>query len=583
VGRPRWRVADIRLVLVGVVLIAAWISIGYRLFEVQGVHAAEYAEPGFDQRVRHEETPAKRGTIYDRDGIELAVTVDASTVVANPSVITDPVATAGALAPILGLDEASLATRLSDPESQFTYVARRIDAAVADRVRDVVSEQDLEGLSIVAEPDRVYPAGSLASQVLGFVQQDDQAGLEGIELEYDDLLSGTPGTRILERDPYGVEILSGELLVEPAIPGSDLVLTIDREIQSAVQEAADQALIDTNAAGATIVVLEVGTGDILAMASAPGFDPNQRDTIDSGAVRNRAVTDVYEPGSTLKVVTISAALQEGIVTPDDAWFVPAELEIPPKEEPYTDEGRTEGAVMSVADIVAHSSNVGTIQIEQQLGTEDFHRYLSSFGLGQSTGSGLPGEVSGLLRPAAEWCPNVCGPSTAIGYRVDVTALQMAALFSTIANDGVWVQPHVVQEIVDSDGIAESTEPQQRPVLSQATAATMRTLLGGVVEVGTGHRAAIDGYTVGGKTGTTQKYLSEEGIYSEDDRIASFIGMAPLSDPRIVVAVVLDSPHGEITEGDRSVDLRFGGVAAAPVFARVAEASLNRLGVAPDAP
>ncbi len=582
-GRPRWRVADIRLVLVGVVLVAAWISIGYRLFEVQGVHAAEYAEPGFDQRVRHEETPAKRGTIYDRDGIELAVTVNASTVVANPSVITDPVATAGALAPVLGLDEASLATRLADPESQFTYVARRIDAAVADRVRDVISQQDLEGLSIIAEPDRVYPAGTLASQVLGFVRQDDQAGLEGIELEYDDLLSGTPGTRILERDPYGVEILSGELLVEPAIPGSDLVLTIDREIQSAAQEAADQALIDTNAAGATIVVLEVGTGDILAMASAPGFDPNQRDTIDSGAVRNRAVTDVYEPGSTLKVVTISAALEEGIVTPDDSWLVPAELEIPPKEEPYSDEGRTEGAVMSVADIVAHSSNIGTIQIEQQLGNDDFHRYLSSFGLGQSTGSGLPGEVSGLLRPAEEWCPNVCGPSTAIGYRVDVTALQMAALFSTVANDGVWVQPHVVQEIVDSDGTTESTEPQQRPVLSQATAETMRTLLGGVVEVGTGHRAAIDGYTVGGKTGTTQKYLSEEGIYSEDDRIASFIGMAPLSDPRIVVAVVLDSPHGEITEGDRSVDLRFGGVSAAPVFAQVTEASLNRLGVAPDAP
>ncbi|MGD2051881.1 MAG: penicillin-binding protein 2, partial [Acidimicrobiia bacterium] len=532
-GRPRWRVADIRLVLVGFFLIAAWISIGYRLFEVQGVHAAEYAEPGFDQRVRHEETPAKRGTIYDRDGIELAVTVDSATVVANPSLMTDPVGTAAALAPVLGLDEASLATRLADPESQFAYVARRIDAVDAERVRAVISDQSLKGLSIITEPDRVYPAGSLASQVLGFVRQDDQAGLEGIELEYDDLLSGTPGSRILERDSYGVPIPSGELLIEPAVPGSDLVLTIDREIQSAVQHAADQALLDTNAAGATVVVLEVGTGDILAMASAPGFDSNERDTIDTGAVRNRAVTDVFEPGSTLKVVTISAALEEGLVTPEDSWFVPAELAIPPKEEPYSDEGRREGAVMSVADIVAHSSNIGTIQIEQELGNDDLHRYLSSFGLGQSTGSGLPGEVSGLLRPAAEWCPNVCGPSTAIGYRVDVTALQMAALFATVANDGVWVQPHVVQEIVDSDGATGTTEPQQRPVLSKATAETMRALLRGVVEVGTGHRAAIDGYTVGGKTGTTQKFLSDEGIYSEDDRIASFIGMAPLSDPRIV--------------------------------------------------
>ncbi len=582
-GRPRWRVADIRLLLVGLVFIASWIGIGFRLFDVQGVHAAEYAGPGFDQRVRHEETPAKRGTIYDRDGIELAVTVDAPTVVANPSVITDPAGTAHLLAPILGIDEASLTTRLSNSESEFSYVARRIDPLVATRVDELITGQDLEGISLTSEPDRVYPAGSLASQVLGFVQQDDQQGLEGIEMEYDDLLSGTPGTRILERDPDGVEIPSGELLVEPAIPGSDLVLTIDREIQSAVQEAADQALIDTNAKAATVVVLEVGTGDILAMASAPGFDPNRRDTIDAEPVRNRAVTDVYEPGSTLKVVTISAALEEGLVTPDDSWFVPAELEIPPKEEPYSDEGRVDGGVMSVADIVAYSSNIGTIQIEQNLGNETFHRYLSSFGLGQSTGSGLPGEVSGLLRPAEEWCPNVCGPSTAIGYRVDVTALQMAALFSTIANDGVWVQPHVVQEIVDSDGNTESSEPQQRPVLSKATAETMRTLLQGVVEVGTGHRAAIDGFTVGGKTGTTQKFLSEEGIYSEDDRVASFIGMAPLSDPRIVVAVVLDSPNGQIAEGDRTVDLRFGGVSAAPVFAEVAEAALNRLGVAPDAP
>jgi len=583
VGRPRWRVADIRLVLVGLVFIASWVGIGFRLFSVQGVHAAEYAASGFDQRVRHEETPAKRGTIYDRDGIEVAVTVDAPTVVANPSVITDPTGTARLLAPLLAIDEESLITRLSNPESQFTYVARRIDPLVADRIRELVADEKVDGISLVAEPDRVYPAGSLASQVLGFVQQDDQAGLEGIELEYDDLLAGTPGTRILERDPYGVEILSGELLIEPAVPGSDLVLTIDREIQSAVQEAADRALVATNAKAATIVVLEVGTGDILAMASAPGFDPNYRDTINPETVRNRAVTDVFEPGSTLKVVTIAAALEEGLVTPDDSWFVPAEIEIPPKEVPYSDEGRDHGAVMSVTEIVAHSSNIGTIQIAQNLGNETLHRYLSSFGLGQATGAGLPGEVSGLLRPAEEWCPNVCGPSTAIGYRVDVTALQMAALFSTIANDGIWVQPHVVQEVVDSDGNPEATEPQQRPVISKATAETMRSLLGGVVEVGTGHRAAVDGFTVGGKTGTTQKFLSEEGVYSEDDRVASFIGMAPLNDPRIVVAVVLDSPHGEITEGDGTVDLRFGGVSAAPVFAEVAESALNRLGVAPDAP
>lgn len=582
-GRPQWRVADIRLVLVGTVLIASWIGIGFRLFNVQGVHAAEYAEPGFDQRVRHEETPAKRGTIYDRDSVELAVTVDAQTVVADPSAISDPVGTAAVLASLLGIDESPLVTRLSDPNAQFAYVARRLDPLVAEEVRLMLANQEIEGVSLITEPKRVYPADSLASQVLGFVRQDDQQGLEGIEYEYNEVLSGTPGTRILERDGYGVEIPAGELLVEPAVPGSDLILTIDREIQSAVQEAAERALQTTNAQAATIVVLEVGTGDILAMASAPGFDPNRRSGIEPSTVRNRAVTDVYEPGSTLKVVTISAALEEGLVTPEDSWEVPFQLEIEPKEEPYTDEGRDHVATMTVTEIVAYSSNIGTIQIQQRLGNETLHRYLGAFGLGQSSDSGLPGEVPGLLRPVEEWCANVCGPSTAIGYRVDVTPLQMAALFATIANGGVWVQPHVVQAIVDSDGRTEINEPLQRPVLSEDTAQTMRQLLQGVVEYGTGHRAVVDGFTVGGKTGTTQKFLSDEGVYSEEDRIASFIGMAPVDDPRIVVAVVLDSPHGTITEGDEIADLRFGGVSAAPVFAEVAEAVLHRLGVAPDVP
>ncbi len=582
-GRPQWRVADIRLVLVGTVLIASWIGIGFRLFNVQGVHAAEYAEPGFDQRVRHEETPAKRGTIYDRDSVELAVTVDAQTVVADPSAISDPVGTAAVLASLLGIDESSLVTRLSDSSSQFAYVARRLDPLVAEEVRLMLADEQIKGISLITEPKRVYPADSLASQVLGFVRQDDQQGLEGIEYEYNEVLSGTPGTRILERDGYGVEIPAGELLVEPAVPGSDLILTIDREIQSAVQEAAERALQTTNAQAATIVVLEVGTGDILAMASAPGFDPNRRSGIEPSTVRNRAVTDVYEPGSTLKVVTISAALEEGLVTPEDSWEVPFQLEIEPKEEPYTDEGRDHVATMTVTEIVAYSSNIGTIQIQQRLGNETLHRYLGAFGLGQSSDSGLPGEVPGLLRPVEEWCANVCGPSTAIGYRVDVTPLQMAALFATIANGGVWVQPHVVQAIVDSDGRTEINEPLQRPVLSEDTAQTMRQLLQGVVEYGTGHRAVVDGFTVGGKTGTTQKFLSDEGVYSEEDRIASFIGMAPVDDPRIVVAVVLDSPHGTITEGDEIADLRFGGVSAAPAFAEVAEAVLHRLGVAPDVP
>ncbi len=571
-----------RVVLVGVVFVMAWAGIGYRLFQVQVVEAAPFVESGKDQRIRVEEIAAKRGTIFDRDGIELAVTVDLPTVIADPAVIVDPEGTAMLLAPLVGGDVDELTDRLSEPESRFAYVARHIDVSTAEEIKTVIEENKLAGIYFEAEPYRLYPAGNLASQVVGFVQQDTQAGLEGLEIEYQDVLTGTPGTQILERDPDGNPIPLGELLVEPAITGVDLRTTIDREIQFVAQQAAEQALIDTGAESATIVVTNPRTGEILAMATAPTFDPNDRSNIDAAAVRNRAVTDIYEPGSTLKVVTVAAALDQGIVTPRDSWWVPAEYEVEGKEEPYSDVKRTEGRHLSVAEILQTSSNVGTIQIQEKLGNELHHQYLEAFGLGHVSGEGIPGEVPGLLRPVADWVSATAGASTAIGYRVDVTALQMAALFGTIANNGVWVEPHLVSEMIYPDGSREVTVPSQRPVLKQETALQMRELLWAVVADGTGHRAAIEGYSIGGKTGTTEKFLYEEGVYSEDDRIASFIGIAPINDPEIVIAVVLDSPHGEIEENGTTVELKFGGVSAAPVFARVAETALQALGVAPDA-
>jgi cell division protein FtsI (penicillin-binding protein 3) len=578
--RPTWRLRDLRVVLVGIVFVLAWLGIGYRLFQVQVVEAATFVADGEDQRIRVEEIAAKRGTIFDRDGIELAVTVDLPTVVANPSAIFDPQGTAELLAPLLGGDVATLAARLDQPESQFTYIKRHIDVAVAEQVRVMLEENKVEGIYLRNEPYRVYPAGDLAAQLLGFVQQDTQDGLEGLEGLYDDLLTGTPGTQILERDPDGNPIPLGELLITPAIAGFDVRTTIDREIQYIAQQAAADAVAETGALAATIVVLDPRTGEVLAMATAPTYDPNNRDTIDAAAVRNRAVTDVYEPGSTLKVVTVAAALDEDKVVPQDTWWVPAAYEVDGKEEPYTDVNRTEGRVMSVAEIITKSSNVGTIQIQELLGNDLHYKYLEAFGLGQAAGE-FPGEVPGLLHPVRDWVSATAGASTAIGYRVDVTALQMAAVFGTIANNGVWVEPHVVSELIRSDGSLEVTVPSQRPVLSEATASQMRELLQGVVEQGTGRRASIEDYAVGGKTGTTEKFLFEEGFYSEDDRIASFIGIAPIDNPEIVIAVVLDSPHGEIEEDGRTVELKFGGVSAAPVFARVAEAALQALGVAPD--
>ncbi len=576
-GRRQGRGREGRLIVVGAVLVLAWFGLGYRLFEVQALEAETYASEGLDQRVRHEELPATRGTIYDRDGVELAVTVDATTVIANPSRVTDPAATARILAQFVGVDAAVLRDRLSGT-GQFAYVARSLDRDTADAVRRAVEHFELTGVSFTTEPKRMYPAGALASALIGFVRSDTQQGLEGLEFAIDEELTGTPGIQIVERDAYGTPIPQAELLIEPAVPGSDVVLTIDREIQYIAETALADALTRTNATAGTVVVLDVHNGEVLAMANAPGFDPNERSSVTPDLYRNRAISDVYEPGSTLKVVTIAAALNEEVVSVGTTFEVPPELPI--HDKTYTDVGRRETETMNVAQIVARSSNIGTIMVQDHLGNELHHEYLSRFGLGAITGSDLPAEASGKVHSLDNWCETTCGPSTAIGYRVDVTPLQMASVFATIANDGVWVEPHVIKEVIDGNGNRAVPDRVERPVVSAGTAATMRLLLQGVVETGTGSRAAITGYSVGGKTGTTEKLIPGVG-YSDTDRIASFIGIAPIDAPEVVIAVVLDSPHGDVDEGgDEPAKLEFGGVSAAPVFAQVAEATLHQLGIAP---
>ena len=574
--RPLWRLTEVRLVLVGAFFLLAWAGVGYRLLVVQGLDGAQFAQRGFDQRVRQEEIAAPRGTIFDRDGVELAVTVQARSLVADPRAVADPAETAELLAPLVGANYVDLVERLNG-EGQFAYMARHLETAEAVDVQGVIEESELEGLYFVGEPKRVYPAGPLAAHVIGFVRVDDNVGLEGLEMVLDSVLSGTSGSRIAERDPAGRAIPQGRFVVEPAQPGADVILTIDREIQFAAEQALETAMMRTRAAGGSVVVLSPRSGEILAMASAPSFDPNERAQLDPAVARNRAVTDTYEPGSTLKVITFAAALEEGLVRPGTTLEVPQTLEVASKE--YVDIGR-HPTVMTVADIVARSSNVGTILIQQMLGNDRHFAYLDAFGLGDLAASDVAGELPGRLYDVSEWCHSTCGPSTAIGYRVDVTALQMAAVFATIANDGEWVQPHVVAEIVEGDGAKTVSDPERRRVLSEPTALPLRRLLRGVVEQGTGWRAAVDGFTVGGKTGTTEKFIPEAKKYSVTDRIASFIGFAPTDKPEIVVAVVLDTPNGELDDG---TDLRFGGAAAAPVFAEVAEAALHHLGVSPDLP
>ena len=559
---PR-RFLNARLVTIVVVLMLAWLGMGFRLWVVQAANAQEFAERGLSQRLQREVLAADRGTIFDRDGREIAVTVDAVTVYANPQEIGDAESAARALAPILGRSPVDLARALSQ-ESTFVYLARQLDRDVIAAVRAA----DITGVYMLDEPRRTYPLGEIAAQILGFVRADDNLGLEGLEAYYDAELAGTPGELLVERDPYGRTIPQGEYSVVPAEPGADLVLTLKTEIQYAAHGALADALERTGAQSGSVVVLDARNGAVLAMVNLPTFDPNDRSSLDPEAVRNRAVTDVFEPGSTQKLVTIAGALEDGYVTPNSTFEIPDRIEI---LETVFEDVTVHPDTLTVTGIVAHSSNLGTILVAEELGIRALHQWLFSFGEGSQTGIDFPGEAPGVLRAPEDWCTTTCLAGTSIGYHVSVTPLQMAMAYAVVANDGTWVQPHLVDQIVDSAGVRTTIRPLERRVLSQVTSAQLRIMLEAVVDEGTGAKAAVPGYRVGGKTGTTQKFIESDGAYSDEDVVASFVGMAPIEDPRIVVAVVLDAPRTDAS----------GGSGAAPVFAEVMRAALHQLGIPPD--
>jgi cell division protein FtsI (penicillin-binding protein 3) len=447
----------------------------------------------------------------------------------------------------------------------FVYLARQLSPEEAEPIR----EADLPGVYFLTEPKRVYPAGGLVVHVIGIVRSDDNEGLEGLELQYDRALAGTPGELLVERDPEGLVIPQGEYRVVPAEQGSDLVTTIKVEVQYAAEQALIRGMARTGAKSGSIVVIDPTTGEILAMVNLPAYDPNDREAVPRGAIRNRAVTDVFEPGSTQKAVTVSGALEFGLVTPATSFDIPDEIEI---QDTVFEDFTVHPDRLTVTQIVTHSSNLGTILLGDLMGAPRLHDALSAFGEGAQTGIDFPGEAAGVLRPAEEWCLTTCLAGTSIGYHVSVTPLQMAMVYAAIANDGVWVQPHLVKEIVDGSGSRQVIVPEERQVISARTARQVRAMLEAVVESGTGSLAAVAGYRVGGKTGTTEKYLSDTQSYSEEDVVASFIGMAPVDTPRVVIAVVLDGP----------VDDASGGRGAAPIFAEVMLAALHQLGIPPDA-
>lgn len=538
-------------------------AIFVRLTVLQVSQAADLQDRALDQRLRTVEIPAQRGHVLDRSGDALALTLPARDVYADPRFVTEPWAYATKLAPFLGVDAGDLVDTLSREDTSFVYLAREVGLVVANDVADL----ELPGIGLLPSSRRFYPAGPLASQVLGFVGIDGE-GLAGLEIEYQDLLAGTPGERTQELDPLGKPIAGGvDIEVEP-FPGSSIVTTIDRDLQYQAQAALEQAVAAQHARGGSIVVLVPSTGDILAIASYPWFDPNHFVEAKDGQVRARAITDAFEPGSTNKIITAAAAIQEQVLGLDERVTVPWEMRV---DEFFTIHDSHPHAVMqmTLGDIIAESSNIGAAKVGALVGASDLASYLARFGLGQQTGVGFPGESSGIMLPLYRWGAASLA-TIAYGQGISATPLQMASVFATIANGGRWVQPRLVSATVGPEGTTHPlpASPSRR-VVSTETASIVTQMLAYAVEYGTGVNARIHGYQVAGKTGTARIPLKDGPGYVTGQYMASFIGYLPAGDPQVVVAAILDRPAQD-----------YGGLAAAPLFREVARAAIARLRIEP---
>ena len=554
--RRRRNPADRRIRLLLAVLVLAFAATLGRAVWLQGVRAAPLARMAESQHREVIAVPARRGTIFDRTGSPLAVGQQATTVAADPRLIKDPRMVARVAATDLGVDADALAARLADRAKGFVYVARQADPKKAAKL----ARRRIQGLDFYPEERRAYPQRSVASHVLGFAGIDNE-GLAGLELSLDRTLAGKPGRKTIVKDPAGraLEVVARV----PERDGRDVYLTIDHTIQATAEGVLRQTVEDSGAKAASAVVLDPRTGEILAMAVAPGFDANRFGRTPPERVKNRIVTDTYEPGSTFKLVTAAGVLSERLVTPETAFTLPYRIRV--ADRVIHDSHPRPTMRMSVAQILSLSSNVGTVTLAQLLGREHLTKWIDRFGFGRSTGLGFPGESAGIL---PQWSGSTIG-NVPIGQGIAVTALQMASAYAVVANRGVRVEPHLVDRI----GGGPRTLPKRRRVMTPQLADTLSTLLRGVVdEGGTGTEAAIPGYLVAGKTGTAQK-PDPTGGYSSSRYVASFVGFVPATDPRLVVLVTVDEPHSSI----------WGGVVAAPAFQQIAKFALQYLEVPPDAP
>lgn len=555
---PRRLVA---LLVVAVLLLAV---VAVRVALLQTVDGDRYASRGFAQRLDQVTLPGERGIIFDRNGNELAISVPQSTIWANPREILDPDGTARALAPVVGVDAAVLAERFRS-DKEFVYVARQVD----DSVADAIVRSKLPGIHALSEPKRFLPGGDVARSVVGATDVDG-IGTAGVEQAYDAQLTGKPGQLIIERDQRGHSIPGGLSELKPAVPGDDIVLTIDRALQFSAEQSCIEQTIATQAKGCIVIVMDPRSGDILAMANVEWRPGEKRPEVSKA---NLAVVSTFEPGSVNKVITAAAALEQGATTPETVWTVPDKKMVADAE--FTDHDPHPIAKWTIDEIMTRSSNIGTILLAQATGLDKIDRYLREFGLGASTGLNLPFESAGQLRKYANWQGADKG-SIPLGQGVSVTALQMLSAYNVIANGGSYVSPRLLHGTIGASGkLTSAPAAEQRRVVSPETAALVTAMLRDVVSSkdGTGQAAAISGYEVAGKTGTARKPQSN-GTYVDGSGhvhyVSSFAGFVPAENPKLSVIAVIDDPANGF----------YASQVAAPLFANVAQYALRHLHIPP---
>jgi cell division protein FtsI/penicillin-binding protein 2 len=550
-----------RLVLV-YLLILLWVAgIGARAVYLQVFQAEKYRADAIEQQSSFFDVVSRRGEILDRRLEELAISIGADSLLAAPSKIDNPRQTAELLASVLGQDQHDILRRLTS-KRQSVLLARKLDAQQVQ----AVTRLELSGLSFQKETKRFYPGRELACHLLGFVGVDDE-GLSGLEFLHEEELKGHKAKVFIKINGKRQSI---ERLDDKTLPnGHSLVLNLDKSIQYSAEEILKETIRQTRARDGCVIVMDPNSGDILAMASFPVYDPNRYAGSREEDRRNRAILEIYEPGSTFKIVTMAAVLNENLADLDELVDCRVgTLRLAGKV--YREAKRSYG-LLTVKQILAKSSNVGTIKLGLRLGDERLYSYIERFGFGAKTGVELPGEQSGLLRPPSQWSQVSIG-AMSIGQEIGVTPIQMVRAISAIANGGYLVEPHLVGRTLDDRGeLVRQTQAKRVRILNEATAAKMRDGLAMVVAEGTGKAARLTGYSSAGKTGTAQKFIA--GQYSHDKYVASYVGFAPLNDPRLAAIVVLNEPEGQY----------YGGLVAAPAFARIMERALLYLGVPQDEP